>query len=176
VPENVAAPVKNRPHSVTAYVEVDGRGPVAGALAVQGSVLGGWSLHLLADGRLCYVHNLAGWRSYRIEGPVGERLGPGPHALSFRFVPASDGGAHRGVLSVDGEEIATGTIERATWSKFSLTGAGLTVGWARDFSPADGDYRGAFRFTGRLDRVEIDVDGDAFIDADAAAIDALRAQ
>jgi arylsulfatase A-like enzyme len=176
VPENVAAHVKNRPHSVTAYVEIDGQGPVAGALAVQGSVLGGWSFHLLADGRLCYVHNLAGWRSYRIEGPVGERLAPGAHALSFRFLPGSDGAAHRGALLVDGEEIATGTIERATWSKFSLTGAGLTVGWARDFSPADGDYRGAFPFTGRLDRVEIDVDGDAFVDADAEAVAALRAQ
>jgi arylsulfatase len=176
VPENVAVNVKNRPHAITAYVEVDGRGPVAGVLAVQGSVLGGWSFHLLADGRLCYVHNLAGWRAYRIEGSVGERLGPGAHALSFRFVPGTDGGAHRGVLLVDGEEIAAGRIERATWSRFSLTGAGLTVGWAKDFSPADRDYRGSFRFTGRLDRVEIEVDGEEFIDAEAEAEDALRAQ
>jgi arylsulfatase A-like enzyme len=176
VPENVAVNVKNRPHSVTAYVEVDGRGPVAGTLAVQGSVLGGWSFHLLADGRLCYVHNLAGWRAYRVEGSVGERLGPGAHTLSFRFARGTGGAAHRGMLLVDGEEIATGTIERATWSRFSVTGAGLTVGWARDFSPADRDYRGPFRFTGRLDRVEIDVDGEGFIDADAEAADALRAQ
>ena len=176
VPESVAVNVKNRPHSITAYVEVDGRSPVAGVLAVQGSVLGGWSFHLLADGRLCYVHNLAGWRTYRIEGSVGERLGPGAHALSFRFVPGTDGAAHRGVLLVDGEEVAAGSIERATWSRFSLTGAGLTVGWAKDFSPADRDYRGPFRFTGRLDRVEIDVDGEGFIDADAEAADALRAQ
>ena len=176
VPENVAVNVKNRRHSISAYVEVDGRGPVAGVLAVQGSVLGGWSFHLLADGRLCYVHNLAGWRVYRIEGSVGERLGPGAHALSFRFVPGSHGAAHRGVLLVDGEEIAAGPIERATWSKFSLTGAGLTVGWAQDFSPADHDYRGPFRFTGHLDRVEIDVDGEGFVDADAEAADALRAQ
>jgi arylsulfatase A-like enzyme len=176
VPESVAVNVKNRPHSITAYVEVDGRKPVEGVLAVQGSVLGGWSFHLLADGRLCYVHNLAGWRAYRIEGPVGERLGPGAHALSFRFVPGTDGATHRGALFVDGEEVADGPIDRATWSRFSLTGAGLTVGWAKDFSPADRDYRGPFRFTGRLDRVEIDVDGEGFIDADAEAADALRAQ
>ena len=41
------------------YVEADGPGPLEGVLAVQGSVLGGWSFHLLDDGRLCYVHNLA---------------------------------------------------------------------------------------------------------------------
>jgi arylsulfatase A-like enzyme len=176
VPETVAVNVKNRPHTISAHVEVDGRGPVAGVLAVQGSVLGGWSFHLLADGRLCYVHNLAGWRAYRVEGAVGERLGPGAHVLSFRFLPGTDGATHRGLLLVDGEEVAAGPIDRATWARFSLTGAGLTVGWARDFSPADGDYRGPFRFTGTLDRVEIDVEGEGFIDAEAEAADVLRAQ
>jgi arylsulfatase len=176
VPETVAVNVKNRPHTISAHVEVDGRGPVAGVLAVQGSVLGGWSFHLLADGRLCYVHNLAGWRAYRVEAAVGERLGPGAHVLSFRFLPGTDGATHRGLLLVDGEEVAAGPIDRATWARFSLTGAGLTVGWARDFSPADGDYRGPFRFTGTLDRVEIDVEGEGFIDAEAEAADVLRAQ
>jgi hypothetical protein len=77
---------------------------------------------------------------------------------------------------VDGEEVAAGTIERVTWSRFSITGAGLTVGWAADFSPADRDYRGPFRFTGRLDRVEIDVDGDDAVDPEAEAADAIRSQ
>jgi hypothetical protein len=63
-----------------------------------------------------------------------------------------------------------------TWSRFSITGAGLTVGWARDFSPADRDYRGPFRFTGRLDRVVIDVDGEPFIDPDAEVADLLGSQ
>lgn len=176
VPESVAANVKNRPHRITAHVSLDGHGPVEGALAVQGSVLGGWSFHLLGDGRLCYVHNLSGWREYRIEGPVGERLGPGEHRLAFTFTPGRDGAVHRGVLLVDGDEVAAGDIERTTWSRFSITGAGLTVGWSPDFSPADRDYRGPFRFTGRIDRVEIDVDGDGFVDAEAEAADAIRSQ
>ncbi|HYZ99009.1 MAG TPA: arylsulfatase [Acidimicrobiales bacterium] len=176
VPESAAANVKNRAHSITAYVEVDGRAPVEGVLAVEGSVLGGWSFHVLGDGRLCYVHNLSGWREYRVEGAVGERLGPGQHTLRFSFTPGSDGAVHRGVLLVDGEEIATGDIERTTWSRFSITGAGLTVGWATDFSPADRDYRGPFRFTGRIDRVEIDVDGEGYVDAEAEAADAIRSQ
>ena len=47
VPESVAVNVKNRRHAITAYVEADGPGPLEGVLAVQGSVLGGWSFHLL---------------------------------------------------------------------------------------------------------------------------------
>jgi arylsulfatase len=176
VPESVAVNVKNRRHAITAYVEADGPGPLEGVLAVQGSVLGGWSFHLLGDGRLCYVHNLAGWREFRIEGPVGDRLGRGHHKLRFEFTPARDGAPHRGALLIDGDPVAGGDIERVTWSRFSITGAGLTVGWARDFSPADRDYRGPFRFTGRLDRVVIDVDGEPFIDPDAEVADLLGSQ
>jgi len=145
-------------------------------LAVQGSVLGGWSFHLLDDGRLCYVHNLSGWREYRIEGAVGDRLGRGPHTLGFEFTPAAGGAPHRGVLLVDGDLVGSGDIARVAWSRFSITGAGLTVGWARDFSPAAGDYRGPFRFTGRLDRVVIDVDGEPFLDPVAEVADLLASQ
>ena len=47
--------------------------PVEGVLVSQGSVLGGWSFHVV-DGRLCYVHNLAGWRVYRVDGPMPSSL------------------------------------------------------------------------------------------------------
>jgi arylsulfatase len=179
VPESVAANVKNRPHLITAHVTLgDDAGPPEGVLAVQGSVLGGWSFHLLGDGRLCYVHNLAGWRSYRVEAQVGPLLTPGDHALAFRFTPRTpaSGGVHRGELLVDGEVVGAGDIERVTWSRFSITGAGLTVGWARDFSPADHDYRGEFRFSARLHEVVVDLAGDDHLDPAAEAADAIRSQ
>jgi arylsulfatase A-like enzyme len=178
VPEHSAVNVKNRRHTITAHIEVaaGGDGAPEGVLAVQGSVLGGWSFHLLGDGRLCYVHNLSGWREHRIEGAVGDRLTPGRHTLAFAFSPGHDGATHRGSLVVDGETIAGGDIKRVTWSRFSITGAGLTVGWARDFSPADRDYRGPFRFTGHLDRVVVEVDGDELLDPSAEADDAIRSQ
>ena len=125
-----------------------------GVLAVQGSVLGGWSFHLLGDGRLCYVHNLAGWRLYRVEAEIG-RLAPGDHTLVLPVRPGP-----RPTLLVDGEVVGSGTVNRTIWSRFSLTGAGLTAGWSPDLSPADEDYRGRFAFTGTLHRVDIDVAGE----------------
>jgi hypothetical protein len=47
--------VLNRPHSITANVDVPDGG-VEGALLSQGSAVGGWSFYLL-DGRPCYAHN-----------------------------------------------------------------------------------------------------------------------
>ena len=129
VPESVAVNVKGRPHAITAHLTVGaGDEPACGVLAVQGSVLGGWSFHLLADGRLCYVHNLAGWRSYRVEADVG-RLAPGDHTLAFRFDPP------HGELLVDDAVVGAGDIPRTIWSKFSITGAGLTAGWSPDLLP-----------------------------------------
>jgi arylsulfatase A-like enzyme len=170
VPESVAVNVRGRPHTITAHVTIDeGVSPAEGVLAVQGSVLGGWSFHLRGDGRLCYVHNLAGWRLYRVEADIG-RLAPGDHALAFRFTgPGAD-------LLVDGEVVGSGTVNRTIWSRFSLTGAGLTAGWSPDLSPADEDYRGRFAFTGTLHRVDIEVAGAPGIDPHQEARDALTAQ
>ena len=114
------------------------------------------------SGRLVYVHNLAGWRLYRVEASIG-RLVPGDHTLAFRFRPPA------AELVVDGEVVGTGEVKRTVWSRFSLTGAGLTAGWSPDFSPADEDYRGRFEFTGTLHRVDVDVDGLPVIDPEAEA-------
>jgi arylsulfatase len=168
VPESVAANVRARPHTITAHVTVaaDHHGPVRGVLAQQGSVLGGWSFHLLAGegepSRLVYVHNLAGWRLYRVEAEIAP-LDPGDHQLAFAFDPPV------ARLLVDGEEVARGEIRRTVWSRFSLTGAGLTAGWSPDFSPADQDYRGRFAFTAALHHVDIDVPGTPVVDPDAEA-------
>jgi arylsulfatase len=178
IPEASAPDVRNRPHSVTAHITVAGDSTEAphGVLAVQGSVLGGWSFHLMADGRLCYVHNLSGWREYRVEAPVGDRLTRGRHTLAFEFECGTGGEPNQVHLSVDGERLGSGPIKRATWARFSLTGAGLTAGWSPDFSPADGDYRGHFRFTEHLDRVVIRTGGTRHVDPEAEVQDAIARQ
>ncbi len=170
VPETAAVNVRGRPHRVTAHITVPpDAATLEGALAVQGSVLGGWSFHLLGDGRLVYVHNLAGLHAYRVEAQVGS-LAPGDHTLAMSFDPP------RVQLLVDDEVIGSGEVERTVWSKFSITGAGLTAGWAADFSPADQDYRGRFEFTGELHRVDIDVAGVPAIDPEIEAAEAIAAQ
>jgi len=174
VPESVAVNVRARAHEITAHITVhSGLDAAEGVLAVQGSVLGGWSFHLLASadggGRLVYVHNLAGWRLYRVEAEIAA-LQPGDHTLGFRFDPP------HAELLVDGEVVGTGEVKRTIWSRFSLTGAGLTAGWSPDHSPADEDYRGRFEFTGQLHRVDIDVEGPPMVDPEREADDIISMQ
>jgi arylsulfatase len=170
VPENVAVNVRARAHTISAYLTVEPDTEVLeGVLAVQGSVLGGWSFHLLADGRLCYVHNLLGWRLYRVEAHLAP-LAPGDHVLAFRFTPPL------AELLVDGVVVASGEIRRSVWSRFSLTGAGLSAGWSPDFSPADGDYRGRFECTAMLHRVVVEVDGVPRVDPEQEAQHFLATQ
>ncbi len=169
VPESVAVNTRNRAHTITAHITVPDRlGVVEGVLVVQGSVLGGWSFHVVG-GELVFVHNLAGFRLYRVATPLPV-LAAGDHTLAMRFDPPGV------TMFVDGNEIGGGEVKRTLWSRLSLTGAGLTAGWAPDFSPADLDYRGHFRFTATLHHVDVDVSGAPFIDAEAEAADIIASQ
>jgi arylsulfatase A-like enzyme len=170
VPEDVAVNVRNRSHSITAEVSLPSAG-VEGVLIAQGSLLGGWSLYM-KDGRLHYVHNFLGIDETRISSDAS--LGPGEHALGFRFDKT---GEHRGTgtLLVDGVAVGSIEIARFTPVRFSVSGAGLTCGLSGGL-PVTEDYEPPFRFTGRIRRVVVDVDGAAFADAQAEAAIAVRTQ
>ncbi len=175
VPESVAVNVRGRPHTITAHVAVDAD------LEVRRRACSPCRARCWGAGRstcwptagLVYVHNLAGWRTYRVEAPVSAdgRLAAGDHTLAMRFDPPTVDPPGRRL----GRRDRRGA-QRTIWSRFSLTGAGLTAGWSPDFSPADEDYRGAFAFTGTLHHVDIDVAGPAVIDADAEAQHAIATQ
>jgi arylsulfatase len=166
VPEVAAVNVKNRSHTVTADVDVPGDA-ARGVVLTQGSVLGGWSLFVL-DGRLHYVHNLAGFESHHVEAPTP--LPSGRHTLGFRFDKT---GEHRGT---DDVPVATGDIPRFTPNRFSLTGAGLTCGYSGELPVTDA-YAPPFTFNGTFHGpVVVEVDGPEFLDPDAEAEIAITTQ
>jgi arylsulfatase len=162
VPEAVAVNVRNRSHTISADVTVRSGVVPNGTLIALGSALGGWSLYVL-DGCLHYVHNLGGRERHRITSDV--RIGPGAHTLGFRFEKTAEF-AGTGTLVVDGRDVGTGDVPFFTPVRFSITGAGLTVGY--ELGPAIGDdYVAPFRFNGVLDRVVVDVSGEPHRDVEA---------
>ncbi|MGB2695675.1 MAG: arylsulfatase [Dehalococcoidia bacterium] len=170
VPEDVAVNVRNRSHTITAEVEIPPEG-ADGMLLTQGSGLGGYAL-FVRDSRLHYVHNYVRLAEHRVSSNV--ELAPGAHTLAFHFVKTAD---HQGTgtLLIDG--VAAGSVEipRFTPTRFSLTGDGLTCGYAVALPVCD-DYRAPFRFTGTLLRVVVEVDGPPFIDPQSEAEGAIRSQ
>jgi arylsulfatase A-like enzyme len=163
VPEVAAVNVRNRSHTILAEVEIPSGG-VDGVLIAQGSLLGGWSLYV-KDGHLTYLHNLVGLEEHRIV--AAGSLPAGPHVLGFRFTRTAP---HCGIgqLLVDDAVVAEGEIPRFTPTRFSLTGAGLTVG-SDPGLPVTEEYRPPFPFTGRLRRVVVEVVGEPFRDPDGEA-------
>ena len=159
VPEPVAVDVKNRDHRITVDVDVPGDRPADGVLLALGTVLGGWSLHVVA-GRLRYVHNLYGKERHVVASD--EVLAPGHHRLGFVY-ERRVGLAGHGTLTVDDREVGSGAIARFTFTGFNGTGAGLTCGY--EIGPAVGpDYQAPFPFTGTIERAVVEVSGDAAFD------------
>lgn len=171
VPEEVAADVKGRSHSITAEVEVPGDG-AEGVLLAMGSILGGYSL-FVADGRLQYVHNYLGRDEDHLAADAP--LPTGPCTLGFAFESEGRFRGGRARLTIDDATVAEGEIAKFTPVRFSITDAGLTCGRDGD-SVITHRYRGPFPFTGTLRRVVIEVEGAPVVDPDAAADAKLRTQ
>jgi hypothetical protein len=83
IPYFAAPGVLNRPHSITADVEIP-PGGAEGVLLCQGTAADGYSL-FVQDGKLRYVHNYVGRAVYAVESD--QLLQPGPHSLRFEFEP-----------------------------------------------------------------------------------------
>ncbi|HTX63841.1 MAG TPA: hypothetical protein VMD28_09390, partial [Acidimicrobiales bacterium] len=157
VPESAALDVRGRSHTVRVEVDVPSDVVPRGVLLALGSVLGGWSFHVL-DGRLRYVHNLYGKEKCTVEAEGA--LAPGRHHISVDVEmdsdPASPGAAV--VLRCDAEVVGSGRVDRFTRSGFNGVGAGLLCG--AEWGPAVGDgYTAPFPFNGTIVRAEVETRG-----------------
>ena len=176
VPFNAAPRLLNRPHSITAHVELPEDG-AEGVLLSQGTAAGGYSM-FIQDGRLHYVHNYVGRSLYKVSTP--EPLTPGAHQLRFEFEPtgAPDmaqgrGAAGRLQLYVDGKLTADADAPMTT--PFILNPGALTCG-ANPGSPVTPDYPSPFRFTGTLHSVTVDVSGELVTDTESEVRAAMARQ
>jgi arylsulfatase A-like enzyme len=170
VPESVAVNVRNRSHALIADVSITDQDQADGVLLAMGSVLGGWSLHILG-GKIRYVHNLYGKELHIVES--AEPIGPGDHHIEYAFTKdAGLGGI--GVLRCDGRQVAQAEIPRFTPSGFNATGVGLTCGY--EWGPAVGTgYQAPFPFAGTIRRAVVETRGPVVRDP-LAELEAILAQ
>jgi arylsulfatase A-like enzyme len=159
--------VLNRPHSITADVEIPQDG-VEGVLLAQGTAAGGFALYV-KDGRLRYTHNWVGREWMHVASENG--LTPGRHLLRFEFeptgppdLPNGHGSPGRLQLYVDGSLIANADAPYTT--PFVFNPAALSCGHDPG-SPVSDDYLAPFAFTGTLHTVTIDLSGDLITDHEA---------
>ena len=160
----VAPLVFNRPHSITAEVEI----PVGGAegiLLAQGGVSGGYVFYI-KDDKLIYIHNYLGLEEYKVTSSVN--VPEGQSTLRYEFEPTGlpdirngRGAPGRGQLYINGELVGNTQFPTSTPILFGIEG--LSCGY--DFGEAvTHDYHAPFTFSGTIKHVTVDMSGDLIVD------------
>lgn len=154
--ENTFINVKNRSMTITAEIEIP-EGGASGAILVQGSRYGGWSLHM-RDGKPAYEYNFLGLQRYVVESPDALPAGKATVVLDFEYDGGGLGKGGDATLSVNGTKVAEGRIERTQPNVFSADET-ADVGLDNQTPVAQGIGYGPkeTRFTGKIHQVALDV-------------------
>ena len=146
--------VLNRPHSITATVEIPDDG-AEGVLLCQGTAAGGYTM-FLKDGKLHYVHNYVGRSLHRRVLP--DTVQPAPTSCASSSNPPGHPTCPTAEERRDGCSSTSTARSSLTQSAevttpFMLNPGALTCG-ANPGSPVTPDYPSPFRFTGTLHKVD----------------------
>ena len=157
VPSSVAVNVLNRSHSITAEVVIPEQG-AEGVLLAQGGRFAGYSFYV-KDKKLHYSHNYVGLQESVLESNA--EIPPGKTTLRYDFevtgppdLATGKGTPGIGRLFIGPRKVAEAKIPVTVPLMFSLSGEGLCCGWD-SLSPASSGYRGEFRFTGTIEKVDV---------------------
>ena len=163
--ENAFINIKNQSHAITAEVEVPQKG-AEGILLAQGGRFGGWAFYV-KDGKPAYGYNWLGLKQYEIV--ADEALKPGKASVRFEFAYDGGGAGKGGVgtLLVNGKKVGEGRIEQTQCCMFSLD-EGASVG-RKDGTPISDQAGMPFAFTGKIEKVSIDLTDKAAAEQGAAA-------
>ncbi|HII02612.1 TPA: arylsulfatase [Methanosarcinaceae archaeon] len=168
VPSNAAVRVLNRPHSISADVEIPAGG-AKGVLLAHGGIDSGYSFYM-KGGKLHWVHNYVSRTLYHVESV--ENVPEGRHKLRFEFevtgkpdLARGMGAPGRAQLYIDGKLVGQAEVPVTTPLALGLT-SGVTCGSAPG-APVTPDYQPPFEFTGKIYSVTVDVSGELIEDKEA---------
>ena len=167
-PANATVNILNRPHSITADVEIPMDG-AEGVLLSQGGNDGGYSLYV-QNGKLRYAYNYVGRNLYYVESV--ETVPTGRHELRFEFevtgkpdIANGRGAPGKGQLYFDSRLVGESSIELTNPLAIGLLSSivcGVDIG-----APVTPEYKPPFSFTGVIHSVTVDVSGELIRDAEA---------
>jgi arylsulfatase len=143
--------LKNTAYTITADVEIDNNGQ--GVIICQGGRFGGISLYV-KNGKPGFTYNFLGLESTDIVS--SKALPAGKYSIVYTFNYDPDGGLGKGgegIISVNGEKVAAGTLSRTQPGVFSvddLADVGMDEGTQVT------NYGGPHKFNGKIHKVVIE--------------------
>jgi arylsulfatase len=149
IAEKASAPVKNRSHEIVTTIDL--KGGEEGVIVAVGGMTGGFSMYV-KGGKLHFDYNYLDGVHYHLTSPP---LPTGPTELKFNFIKTVQFGG-TGELYVNGEKVDSTDMPKMHISTYSLA---ETFDIGRDTgTQVDPNYEGGpFQFTGKLDRVVINL-------------------
>nr|WP_294560624.1 arylsulfatase [uncultured Rhodopila sp.] len=163
VPQSGAPNILNRSYTITADVDIP-EGGAEGMIVTQGGRFGGYGLFLskgelgFGRGKVVFLYNLLDLKRTAWEGP---ELAAGKHTIKFDFKPDGPGlgKGGTGVLYVDGQQVATNSMEHTTPITFPEDET-FDVGQDTRTPLALLEYRYdvPFKFTGKIDKLTYELD------------------
>jgi arylsulfatase len=167
IPENVAAKLLNRAHSLTVEVEVP-KGGAEGVLICHGGNVGGYTLFVEGK-KLHYVHNYVGAEEFHVVSSAD--VPEGKVELRYEFEPTGKPDLAKGKGSPGKAQLY---INKTLAGEMSLPytvplalgiGSGVFIG-RNSGSPVSTTYRPPFEFTGTIAKVTVDLSGKLIPDSD----------
>ncbi len=154
--ENTFLNVKNQSKRITAEVEIPAGG-ADGVLLTQGGRFGGWSLYM-KDGKPAYTYNFLGLSRDVVAADEPIAAGKATIVLDFEYDGGGPGKGGMATLSVDGQQVARGRIQRTQPNVFSADET-ADVGLDNQTPVAEGIGigRDETRFTGKIAKITLEV-------------------
>jgi len=164
--ENVFLNTKNSSHTITAEVMIPAGG-ANGVILCQAGRFGGWSLYL-KDGKPTYTYNVLGLERFTIAAKQAVPAGKATIRFQFAYDGNGLGKGGMGTILVNGQQVATGRIERTQPLAFSAD-EGADVGEDGE-TPVVEDYGIAapYKFTGKIAKVTVELQESKAADRTAA--------
>jgi arylsulfatase len=167
VPENVAAKLLNRSHSLTAEVEIP-KGGAEGVLICHGGNVGGYTL-FVKDKKLQYVHNYVGAEEFHLVSNID--VPEGKAELRYEFeatgkpdLKAGKGSPGKGQLYINKKLVGEMSLPYTVPLALGI-GSGIVVG-RNAGSSVTSLYGPPFEFTGTIFQVTVDISGKLFADSE----------
>jgi arylsulfatase len=157
LPGEAAPRILNKSWTLTADVEVP-EGVVEGMIATHGGLEGGYGLYV-RDGRPTFVYNYLSLERYDIASTALLPKGKVQVKVDFAYSgkPGEVGKGATVTMMVNGTKVAEGELPKTIPQQISI-GEGLDIG--EDIgSPVDSTYKPPFPFTGRIEKVTVDLSG-----------------
>jgi len=153
LPAGSAPPLLNKSFTITAYV-VSGKQRTSGAIFSLGGGDGGYGVYV-EDGKPVFAANFLGQKITRVRSSKALPAGDAEVKAVFTYDGGGLGKGGTMTLFLNGSKVGEGRVEQTQAITLGLGGAldvGLDTG-----SAVDEAYTPPFRYTGTIDRVQIDL-------------------